>query len=278
LTVATPSRPRRGAAFQKTRQQRLRSEGTGKTVLIIPDTHYPVQNKRAKATSDKIVEVIAPDEVGFLGDLLDCGQFSKHPVKTMAEQAQDYLECEVKPAQQTFQHYRSLGVKSLWMLEGNHEARVESLFVGAGLVGLLPLVAPKALLSPFLDDWIPYAPQGQAMSHKRLADDLICIHGWGHSKYATSKVLEQAKCFSVIHGHTHRAQAYSDRHPILDREYEAICPGTLSTLQPAWGHGSPTSWSHGAVLVKFNGPLWTAYTIKIKNGEAVLPGGQVVRA
>jgi hypothetical protein len=282
VAVATHAPPRSGARFQRSRQQRRLSdsrEPSQRSLLLLPDRHYPHEDKRACAAVDLIIDTIKPTEIGLLGDFIDCGRFSRFPAKSMAEQAQDFLECEIKPAQSKIKAWRSNGVSTIWMIEGNHEFRTESWLMQHGMADLLPLVGPRALLEPLLDEWIPYAPAGaQAMPHKRIAEDFIAIHSWSHARNAATVNLGMAKSFSVAFGHTHRLELASARHPILQAEYVGVCPGTNSELQPRYGHGSPSGWGHGALWVLFNGPTWTAYNIQIKNGSAVLPTGEVVRA
>jgi hypothetical protein len=229
---------------------------------------------------DLIVEALKPDEIGIKGDFIDCGRFSKHAAKSPSEQAQDFLEFEIKPAQNQLKQWREeQRVKKIWALLGNHEFRVTSWFTQNGMADLLPLVAPEVLLGAHLDEVIPYAPSGQnVMPHKRIADDAIVIHSWSHAKHAAQVNLGLAKSFSVFFGHTHRIEMASSRHPILDVEYVAMCDGTNSERQPRYGHSDPSGWGQGLTWIKFHGDLWTAYFIQIKNGSAVLPTGEVVRA
>lgn len=282
--LAKTKPPDRPGKFRRTVQQRRAFEPRpgSRLELILPDKHYPVHDKRAEACVDLMVATLRPGAIGILGDWLDCGGFSRHPVRSIEERAQNYLDAEVAPCRATLAEYEK-HTDEVWMLEGNHEFRAGVFMVQGGgvLQDLAEMVSPKALLSagrtkPFT--WIPYVSQGQVMSHRRIATDLIAIHGWTHSKHAAAKVLEIAKSFSVVFGHIHRAQSFASRNPILEREYEAWCPGTLSGLQPIYGHSTPSEWNHGVSLVwvSDDGQRWTAYNVKVRNGVCVLPDGRKI--
>lgn len=68
-------------------------------------------------------------------------------------------------------------------------------------------------------------------------------HGIVANKHATAKHLERFGA-NVVHGHTHRMQAYATRI-IATGEIGAWCPGTLSELQPMYMHTNPSEWSNG---------------------------------
>lgn len=279
MTVSTAPAPRPGARFKKSHRQRRTSEVNGqRSLLLLPDRHYPHQDRRCEAVVDDIISTLAPTEIGILGDWIDCGRFSKHPAKSVAEQAQDFLECEIKPAVAKLKQLKGNGAR-LWYVAGNHEHRVESFFTQHGLVDILPLVSPQVLLGAYVDEWIPYVPAGHdTMPHKRIADDAIAIHSWTHAKQAADVNLALAKPLSVFFGHTHRPQLAWARHPVLGVECMGVCAGTNSEIQPRYGHGNPSGWGQGVTWLRFHGTDWTAYNIAIRGGACVLPDGRRIAA
>ncbi len=252
-------------------------------MVVAPDIHFPHQDKHALACFLTAVRALRPRSAGFLGDMLDCQGWSQHPVRSHAEErAQTFYEAEVRPAQELLAETEK-HCDEMWMDEGNHEQRVQSTIVRLGgvLKDLEDLVSPRKLLAegrkkPWT--WVPYIPEAQTLSHYKIADDLLAIHGWTWCKHAAAKHLEQAKNYSIIHGHTHRKQSFYSRDPITGKVYQAWSPGCLSKLQPLYQTNSPTDWVHGFSLiwVTDDKQRWTSYSPVIDRGVCVLPDGRKI--
>ena len=54
-----------------------------KTMLAFGDVHIPHQNPQAVEMFCRAAERLRPDLIVCLGDLLDCGQFSTHPPRSV---------------------------------------------------------------------------------------------------------------------------------------------------------------------------------------------------
>ena len=226
----------------------------------------------------------------ILGDWLDAAFASAHPVSTRAEAAEKtapYISNEIEPCRRILAQLEE-HVREIVYLEGNHEFRVERLITrekGAWMA-IPELVLPEKLLAKKRRrkfTWVPYQHNASreknwALPHYKIADGLIAVHGWSTSKYASAKHLELTQGWSVVHGHSHRAQSHVLRHPLTGRVLRGWSPGCLSALQPLWQHGQPTTWVHGFSLVycRDDGSRWTPYTVTIDQGECILPDGTKV--
>lgn len=263
--------------------------------LIIPDVHVPEHDPEAVECVMALVAHWRPDSIVVLGDFLDCGAWSSHAAHSPDERAAGFLADEIAPANALLDRLQGRPGRPLTYLEGNHEHRVarwcanNAAHLGADL---LTLASPEHLLRHRVDasgrprgerkrfTWIPYLGKG-VYSHARIAPNLIAIHGWSVAKNAARAHLEAVRSSSLVHGHTHRAQAVTGRDPLTGEIYHAWSPGCLAKLHPLYMANSPHDWSHGVSIVYHSKRAprdWTHYTIPIVRGRAVLPDGREVCA
>lgn len=245
-----------------------------------PDLHYPFVDPKALGALLLSLELLQPREFGFLGDASDCHAWSSHPPKSKMEAAaHSFNEYEMKPLNRMIDMVEDNSERQKF-LEGNHEDRVERRLLEMGAVGkaIEDLVSPRILLTQDRKnlEYVPYQRDPSApIPHVKIADDYIATHGWSVSKHAAAKHLELAKGWSILFGHVHRAQVHCSREPITGRLLRAVCPGTMSLLQPLYLQHNPSEWSHGFELVWVTNDRksWTSYTVMIRDGVCVLPGG-----
>jgi predicted phosphodiesterase len=254
-------------------------------VVVLPDLHLPVHDRSALRIVLKAIEHLKPQRLVILGDWLDAAFASAHPASSREEaEGGGYIQNEIEPCRRLLEEFED-HCKEIVYLEGNHEFRVERLITrdkGAWLA-IPELVLPKNLLSMNRKNkftWIPYqhnATRDAAyqLPHYKVAEGLIAVHGWSTSKYSASKHLDLVQGWSIVYGHTHRAQSEARRHPMTGRMIKGWSPGCLAQLQPMWMHSSPTTWTHGFSLIYCRNDLsnWTSYTVNIDQGECILPDG-----
>lgn len=259
----------------------------GREVIgVFPDIHFPHQDAEALRCALRLFAYVGVDRVLILGDACDVGSFNAHG-KTPGDYAEDYLDVEVEQARALLDVLESiLGVREIVYVEGNHEARVARWLAANGAPASLErLVAPKALLSEGRRSrftWVDYFPAPERDAFVEVAPGLVACHGWTHATHAAAKHLDIARGYSVVHGHTHRAQRYVARSPVTGAPLEAWSPGTLARLRPTWAHGKPTSWTHGVSLIhtwrRGSETRWRETTHTIHQGEIVSPCGTVIPA
>lgn len=263
-------------------------------VMILPDLHLPTHDRAALRIVMRAHEKLKPQRVVILGDWLDAAFASAHPVSSREEAEKNgssggYLQNEIEPCRRILEQFEDHS-KEIVYLEGNHEFRVERLITrerGAWLA-VPDLVLPSKLLSAGRTQeftWVPYqhnpsSGNGYRLPHYPIADGLIAVHGWSTATRAAAKHLELVRGYSVVHGHTHRAQEESVRHPMTGHVLKGWSPGCLSHLQPMWCHSKPTEWVHGFSLVYCRNDLtsWTAYTVTIDHDRCILPDGTKIEA
>lgn len=253
-----------------------------RTTLLLPDLHIGSQDKPALRATLKYLDYLTPNRVVILGDWLDVHSANSHGSSDRREaQAQSYTE-ELRDCRALLHLIEQApGVEEIAYVEGNHEHRVERWAVGAGRFAreIVDAFLPEKALSenrqlPFT--WVPYKREGSP-SFLEVAPGLIACHGWSTAKNAALSHLRAAHGLSVVHGHTHRRQSYTERHPITGRPIEATSPGCLSKLHPLWVT-SPTDWTHGVCVLQERGERWSLYTVPIIEGEIITPEGVSISA
>lgn len=234
--------------------------------LVLPDLHLGHHDRGALRCVLRAYDLLKPERVVILGDWLDAHSWNAHPA-TPGEKAAHYLRDEIEPCKLILDRFDC----EIIFHEGNHEERVRRHMLqhGGPWKDLGELVLPERLLARDNLEWIPYK------KFKVLTEGLVSCHGVSVAKTAAAKHLDAFPGWSIVFGHTHRAQSLVRRDPISDRLLRAWCPGTLSELQPIWCKG-PTTWSHGFSLIHRSGTDWTAYNVPIDRARCVLPCGTVI--
>lgn len=272
---------------------------TGKSDLwlVLPDIHFPDHEPKALEIVKKVASILQPTNTLLLGDVLDCGIFSKHDRRTIRELADyDYQKLEVAPCNELLDYLQDNTKKMTYFLEGNHEQRIERWAVEVGRAGqeIYKMIAPAEVLGKRNGNprknfkLIPYdVPTGNRMGYVQIVPNhagmktggLVGIHGWSWAKNAARVHLEKSRSQSVVFGHTHRIQLEASRDPWTGKTILAFNPGTLSKLQPLYSTGgNPSEWSNGFALIYVGKTSWTQYIIPINsNGSCVLPDGREIR-
>ena len=250
-------------------------------VISFPDVHFPHQDDAAIGVLLHTIELLRPDVVVGLGDLLDAGKFASHPKKQLQEvAASSFYKDEIKPANLFLDKIQKYS-NELVLISGNHEARVEAVAaqLGGPMSAVYDLISPETLLTGNRSNckWIPYHDE---LSHYSIAKNLWAIHGTYFGTHAAYSHLQAYKPTSIIFGHVHRAQSHVTRDPATRKIVKAWSPGCLSKLQPLYQQGTPTNWVHGFSLIYVKDDLseFTEYTLIIEDGQTVLPGGKTVKA
>lgn len=250
-------------------------------VMVLPDLHFPYHDPEVLSVVLRTHALLKPERTVILGDWLDAGGFSSFGNESLAQRgASNFARDEIDPCNDALDQLQE-NTKLLVYIEGNHEFRVEKCAANLGKTfeGIYDLVSPERLLSRDRKGfkWVPYR---EKLSHYKIADDLLALHGWSHSKYPAARHLDLTRSYSVVFGHVHRQDTAVRRDPITDRIIKAWSPGCLSKLQPMYLAHEPTDWVNGFSLIYVKNDLsrWREFTVTIQDGEAVLPDGRLVSA
>lgn len=105
------------------------------------------------------------------------------------------------------------------------------------------------------------------------------MHGWSYARHATKAHLQISQGKSVIHGHTHRADASIVQNIWSPgKVVQARSAGCLCKPIPLYGTGRPVEWVNAFILGYLGRRSDTLYTIPILDNRCVLPDGTEVSA
>jgi predicted phosphodiesterase len=249
-----------------------------KTMLAFGDLHIPQHNRRAVEVFCRAAERIRPDLVVCLGDLLDCGQFSPH-LPTYGVPQTEYLD-DLREAGALLDRLQKVCAR-LVIVEGNHEYRLDRWAAAtAEGRGAYSMLAPRVQLTRGRKCvYVPYGSADGRYPHYRVNSRIIAVHGWSYAKHATKNHLAVSQGKSVIHGHTHRADASIVQNIWSPgRVIEARSAGCLCRPIPLYGTGRPVEWVNAFILGYLGRRSDTLYTIPIMDDRCILPDGTEVAA
>lgn len=251
-------------------------------VLWFGDVHWSDRDERAIALVEKSAELFKPDIIVDLGDLLNCDAFSRHPMRLLDEDdGYDYVESELAPAYKWSCRMEKLARQRMIQLAGNHDEWMEKWMAnGTRSHRAFKSMRPSVQMRKDRGRGYRYIPfsslHGDRKGVFRLPCGVLFVHGWASGKYAADRHLQLGKPYSVIYGHTHRAETRTA--PMYDGTYvTAINAGCLCRKQPKYAHGgSPTEWVTGFGVLYAGKTSFTAYPITIHGSSVVLPDGRQV--
>ena len=250
-----------------------------KTILAFGDVHVPHQNAEALEVFCLAAERIRPDMIICLGDLLDCGQFSKHP-PTYGMPETDYA-ADLETANALLDRLQG-ACNRLVVVEGNHEYRLDRWAAAtAEGRGAYSMLAPRIQLMRGRKrcTYVRYGTTSGKYPHYAVNSRIIAVHGWSYARHATKNHLQISQGKSVLHGHTHRADTsiiqniWSPARIIQSRSAGCLC-----TPIPLYGTGRPVEWVNAFILGYLGRRSDTLYTIPIMDGRCILPDATEVVA
>jgi len=259
--------------------------------ILVPDVHsyqrdvpafdlfmkaLPILNKSYNVT--KFVQ---------LGDLLECGEFSSHPITSVYERIPNYIE-EVDWALNHFWKpaMDELTNANFYALIGNHEDRINK-WLGHRL-GSNPLATqiyndymPMDLYKGMGIHVTPHGREDVREGILELFPNLYCIHGWSIAKNAAKAHIDIITgAHSIVFGHTHRAQSDIRRNPVSNEYIRSSSFGSLAKTAMLWHNGKPTDHTLGFGVVFTYGKHFVVQHIPITmDGNKrimILPNGEVL--
>jgi len=219
------------------------------------DFHGMMHDPAARSAFLEDLRRLNPDEIVFLGDMLECGGWlAKHMTigyvaltdysyQEDIRATGEFIDAVQKAAPDAVIHY----------IEGNHECRVERTIVDLTMSHrldsdfLMSAFAPDRVLR-LADRGIAYYRRSEiyveGLPRGWIKLGRICFtHELGASKNAAREAVQKA-AVNVRFGHTHRDDVATIVFPGVGI-CKAFNPGCLCLCQPVWKHSDPTSWSQG---------------------------------
>jgi len=242
-----------------------------RTVVILPDIHYPEHSKVSLDLVKKFIKDVQPDEIVYQGDNMDMGVIShwnkdKKRVVELKRLQQDY-DGFIKDVLDPIEKLVNKRTKFVW-LNGNHEDWVNQyLDKNPEMEGM---IEPEVCLSLEKRNYtiVPY-------NNVYKLGKLNIIHGYYHSKYHAAKTLDVFE-ESICYGHMHSPQMHSKVKPMDSSDFHASYGlPCLCELAPDYMHSRPNSWINGfGVVYMDTDGSFNLYPIIIIDNKFIFNGKQ----
>ena len=224
-----------------------------KTAVVFSDTHCGFEDRKALDVVYKVIDILQPQQVIHLGDLLDAygiSSFSKDPTRI------ETLQDEINTAKTILRTIRTIAPDTkLTLFEGNHEHRlsrtISNMEQGAREIARLDnfqdaMTWPSLLqLSKVKCSFVPYNKQPVTT----LIPQLLLKHGTVVRKFSgyTARGEFENVHQSGMSGHTHRLSKYY--HSTLGKNYYWIETGCTCNIQPEYVLNP--NWQQGFAVVTY---------------------------
>jgi predicted phosphodiesterase len=220
-------------------------------ILVIPDLHLPLEDKRA---TSRVLEFAASerwDEAILLGDVLDCNLYSAfNEGKPRKTRGQSIAE-DMKNGREWLAGFcrtvrkRRPGCKVVY-IEGNHEERVQR-YIDARPEheGLLEIPV-QLQLDDLRVQWVPFWSKGTAyqIGHASF------IHGFSTIQNHAAKHARDWGS-NVFYGHTHDVQEHSIYRRAKNVTIKGKSLGCLCDFEQPYMRGRPMRWQHAFGVFHF---------------------------
>ena len=251
-----------------------------KKILLLPDIHYPYQNKPSIRAVSRFIKWFRPKAVALTGDSMDMASLSwweKHrgnkkyfEGKRLMKEYWGFDGDILTPLEKLLPR----NTERIYM-KGNHEYRVEEMINTTpqldGLIGLeegIHLRQRGWEVTPyFYKDKNGNTKIGTVQFGK-----LVVMHGIYTNKYNAAKTASIMHK-SVAYCHTHSVQMFTQSSMNADDLHIAVSIGCLANKAPDYLKGKPNNWVNAfGILYVWDGGNFNLYVPIITNGHFVYAG------
>lgn len=221
-------------------------------IVVLCDAHSPHHDGRAVRAALGVVEVVCPEVVVLLGDMIDADAVSRHsetdrgprhPSDVAASCIDEYARC-TPMLDEIEASCRAAAVRRTVYVEGNHEDFVRR------WLDRLPLDPAQYLPRHALGvdrrgwEWVDF------YADRRLViGDALFVHGHRSGIYATRQTLLDYGT-SVVHGHTHALGVIAAPGASGVRYGAAAgCLRDLALASRRYTRARPDAHQHGCAIV-----------------------------
>jgi len=241
-----------------------------RTVIVLPDLHVPLHNRKALKAVEAFMAEAKPSDIIYLGDFMDLGVISHWNTDRRRFLETKRLLSDYNFGNEILDKHQALCPEANFVyFKGNHEAWVDDLVDKQpqyeGIVEVevnLKLKERGFVVVPF--------------NRTFRIGKLLFLHGHYQNRYHSQKTVSSYGK-SIIYGHCHDFQSFTHVSPVDARDFHiAWCIGTLGDLNPDYLKNKPNNWVTGFAVCyideatgKFN-----VYPIVITGGKFIYAGRQ----
>lgn len=248
-----------------------------KKIVVMPDTHAPIEDRRLVRAFIKFVGEYQPDELVCTGDLMDYPQPSRWSKDTAAEFEGSVFADSEHAKLNILKEIRNVYSGPFGVIEGNHDERPRtylSKYAPAlsesrafDLDTLLDFESFEVASLPTFYDFAP----GWTMTHGHKG-------GIRLNQAAGVTALNAARKFgkSVVHGHTHRLGVISHSEGYdaqVNRVLTGMEVGHFCDMKLAgYLKGGAANWQQGFGLITVDGQHVKAEAVPVQSGKFIVEG------
>jgi len=240
-----------------------------KTVVLLPDIHYPEHSKSSIELVKIFIKDVKPDIIIYQGDNLDMSVISHWNKEKTRKIELKRLKADydgfAKEILDPIEKLTKKDTQFVW-LNGNHEDWAEQYIdKNPQLEGI---IEPEICLN-LKERKYKIVPYNKI--HK--IGKLNIIHGYYHNKYHADKTLSVFE-ESICYGHMHSPQMQSKTKPVDSKDFHAAyCLPCLSDLAPDYMDSRPNAWINGfGVAYIMADGTFNLYPVIIVNNRFILNG------
>ncbi|MFE2997963.1 metallophosphoesterase [Nocardia sp. NPDC059246] len=248
-----------------------------KRIFIVSDIQYPFHDRKALRTVIQCIGDIQPDEVVFIGDVMDFPAQSRWSKDTRAEFERDLRQDVDEGKRKIFEPLRAVYAGPVGFHEGNHDERPRTYLnkyspalASVKAFNIETLMDFDSFGITLLPDFYEIAP-GWVSTHGHLG-------GIRLSQEAGKTALTAAKRFgkSVVMGHTHRlgVQPYSFGYDSkVTKTVYGFEVGNLMDMKLAgYLKGAAANWQQGFGILDIDGQHTKPMAVPIENRKFIVDG------
>ena len=248
--------------------------------VLLPDIHYPHHNKDSFKAVLQFMKEFKPNVVVLMGDAMNMDSVNHWKKKNGN---QKYFE-----GKRLLREYNGFDKEILKEIEKNSPPTCKKIFLGGNHEEWAKQVVEKnpqleGMVEPEIAlnlkerswKWIPYLQEdahGNTFMGKYVIGKLILKHGESTGIHHAKKMSE-INPKSVVYGHTHDVQMFTNTNGDPADYHTAQSIGCLCKTSPEYMKGRANRWVNSfGILYTRRGGLFNLYSPIIVNGQFVYNG------
>ena len=246
--------------------------------IVLPDIHFPVHDKRSLDATLQYVADNGPYDffvqLGDLGDWDSCSSHNKNDLRKIEGKRifKDAKACNagLDLIASAFPNWKTM---SKWLLEGNHEYRLErAIGANPNLEGLAEV--PKLLgLEERGIHWVKSWSTGEFLTIGNALFTHGLYHGKNHIKLSLTAIDRP-----LFYGHTHNVEEQSKLTLGENKQISVMSLGCLMDFKVDYMRGRPHRWQQAFAEFSFlPDGYFNCYVTKIFKNRFIGKDGKVYK-
>jgi len=247
-------------------------------VIVLPDIHVPVADKRALAVVEKYMADETFDEWIQLGDFMDFGHISSFNKTALRKIEGESIQADYDEGNKLLDRHQKIIRKNnkkakFVICEGNHSHRIERYIdEHPQLRGILEVEKGLNLKERKIK-WVRNWSEGEVYE----LGNVLFLHGAFVSQNHIKKMLDVygTSGKSVVYGHVHSVESASKVCFGSDTDILSQSLGCLCELDQEYMRGKPSNWTLAfGVFYFYPSGKFNHYVVRLNDYSFIAPNGK----